>query len=157
MKFSAREDIEAPIEQVFREASNFEGFERAALRRGARVQRTDRKSFPTTTLAWEIAFLFRGRQRDLLAELTELDAPNRLVVCSDSGGMDGALVVELVALSRNRTRLSAELEFRPRTLSSRLLVQTLRMAKSKLTQRYKLRVAKFAAQVEGRGRRSKSG
>jgi len=37
MKFAAREDIEAPIEYVFSQISDFPALERSALRRGADV------------------------------------------------------------------------------------------------------------------------
>ncbi|MCK4712108.1 MAG: SRPBCC family protein, partial [Marinosulfonomonas sp.] len=76
MKFSTKEDIEAPIEAVFKAVSDFNAFERFALRRGARVQRVDRKTHPQTTIAWDIEFPYRGKKRQLLAELTEFDAPH---------------------------------------------------------------------------------
>ena len=38
MKLATREDIDAPIEAVFEQLSDFDGFERAALRRGAEVR-----------------------------------------------------------------------------------------------------------------------
>ena len=38
MKLATREDIDAPIEAVFRELSDFDSFERAILRRGAEVE-----------------------------------------------------------------------------------------------------------------------
>ena len=41
MKFSTREDIEAPVDHVFAEVSDFAGFERRALRHGADITRLD--------------------------------------------------------------------------------------------------------------------
>lgn len=150
MKFTSQEDIEAPIDAVFLAVSNFDTIERSALRRGARVQRVDRKTHPSTQIAWDVGFIFRGKRRDMLVELTALEAPNHLLVQSLTGGLGGEVSVDLVALSRNRTRLSIEIEVKPGTLSSRLMVQSMRLAKSKLTKRFRLKVAGFAADIEDR-------
>ena len=150
MKFSTREDIEAPIDFVFEQLTNFQFFERSALRRGAEVQRVDTLSSPGVGMAWDIAFKLRGKMRDLKMELTSLDVPNGLVLSSRSTAMGGNLVVDLVALSKGRTRMSADIELKPINLSSRLLVQSLKLARSNLTGRYKLRVAEFARDLEDR-------
>ena len=42
MRITARQDVEAPIAEVFAQATDHVGFERQALRRGADVRRTDR-------------------------------------------------------------------------------------------------------------------
>lgn len=150
MIFTSKEDIEAPIDAVFGAVSNFSTIERSALRRGATVQRVDRKTHPSTTIAWDVGFTFRGKKREMLVELTDLEAPNRMLVQSLSGGLEGEVSVDLVALSKNRTRMTIELEVRPKSLSARLMVQSLRLAKSKLTKRYQIKVAGFATDIEGR-------
>ena len=42
MKLSSRQDIEAPVAFVFDALNDFQAWERAALRRGAEVARTDK-------------------------------------------------------------------------------------------------------------------
>ena len=46
------------------------------------------------------------------------------------------------------------LDIKPLNLSARLLVQSLKLAKTSLTKKYKLRVAEFARTLEERQRRS---
>ena len=64
MKFSTREDIEAPIEGVFDMLCDFEGFERSAMRRGAEVQRVDRLPKPGVGMIWDVVFSMRGKMRN---------------------------------------------------------------------------------------------
>jgi carbon monoxide dehydrogenase subunit G len=149
MIFTTKEDIEAPIETVFAAVSDFEGFERTALRRGAKVQRTTPKT-PSAQIAWNIEATTRGKKRNILAELTEMDNPTRLFIESASGGLTANTSVDLVELSRNRTRLKIEFEIKPRTLGARLLVQSLRLAKNSLTKKFKQRIAQFATDIENR-------
>ncbi len=150
MKFSAREDIEAPIDYLFVQVSDFQSFERSALRRGADVQRVDKLTKIGVGMAWDASFKMRGRMRELQMELTDFDPPNCMVLSSRSTAMGGDMVVDLVALSRARTRLSVDIDLRPKNLSSRLLVQSLKLARSTLTKRFQLRVAGFARDLEDR-------
>ncbi|WP_299694062.1 SRPBCC family protein [uncultured Tateyamaria sp.] len=154
MKFSAREDIEASIEDVFAALSEFETFERQAMRRGAEVQRVDDLQTPGVGASWRVAFTMRGRRRDMNLQLVRYDAPNEMGFTAKSPGMDAAFDVELLALSRTRTRMAVALELTPLNLASRLLVQSLKLAKSNLTKRYKQRVADYAKQLEERLKRS---
>jgi hypothetical protein len=154
MKFSSREDIEAPIEEVFLALCDFEGFERQAMRRGAEVQRTDTLGAPGVGMSWNASFTMRGRLRKLKLELIRYDVPNEMVFAATSPNMDGLFSVELMALSRSRTRMAIALELTPLNLSARLLVQSLKLAKNSLTKRFKLRVADYAKSLEERLQRS---
>lgn len=150
MKLVAKEDIEVPIDDLFVMLSDFEGFERAALRRGAEVQRSDSLRQPGPGMSWKAAFVFRGRERKVTMELVTLDAPGLMEFRGGSQALDGDFRIELVALSRRRTRMTLSLEIAPKTLSARLMVQSLKLARNNVTRRFQLRVAGFAKDIETR-------
>jgi len=154
MKFSTREDIEAPIAYVYAQITDFQGFERQAMRRGADVQRIDGTGAINVGSAWDVAFKFRGKDRKMKASIATLESPTLLEINTVAAGLDGASSVELVALSRNRTRISVTVEMSPRSLSARLLLQSLKLAKNSLTRKFKLRVTDFAEEVELRYRKT---
>lgn len=148
MKFSTKEDIAAPIDEVFAAVSDFDAMERAILRRGAEVTRTDSLAAPAPGMSWEARFTFRGKTRELLTELTAYAPPEGLAAKSSVSGLDGITEVELVQLSPRQTRMHVALELKPATLSARVFLQTLRLAKAKITQRFKSGIHRFAREVE---------
>ncbi len=154
MKFVSKEDIEAPIDLVFAQVSDFAALERAALRRGAEVQRTDSLRKPDVGMSWHAAFVARGRQRQLDIRMTEYDPPNGMRIHSVAQGLETDLKLDLVALSRGRTRLSVELDLKPRSISARLLVQSLKLARANLVKKFHLRMADYARELEDRIRRA---
>lgn len=154
MKFSTKEDVEAPIDAVFTMLCDFESFERSAMRRGAEVQRVDQMNVPGPGMTWRVAFDLRGKRRELELEMVTFDRPNEMVLESTSPGLLGQMRFELLPLSRSRTRILVELEIKPLNLSARLLVQSLKLAKNTLTRKYKLRVAEQAKAMEERYSRS---
>ena len=152
MHFTAKEDIEGPIDRVFAMLSDFESYERAAMRRGAEVERTDKLRAPGVGMAWQARFKLRGRDRNVALTLAALDPPNGMRVDFGSQGLDGDMTIDLLAMSRNRTRMTLAIELRPKTLSARLMVQSLKLARANLTKRFALRVAEFAKDLEDRMR-----
>lgn len=148
MKFSAREDIEAPIDHVFQIVTDFDAFERQALRRGADVKRLDQGPY-TVGSAWDVSFTFRGKERRLKATLTRME-PQGLLIDAVSPNLEGNSVIELVPLSPARTRLAVSIEMKAKTLTARLMLQSLKLAKASLNQRFKKRVADFAEDIEAR-------
>ena len=150
MKFSTREDVEVPIDQAFALICDFDAYERSAMRRGAEVRRVDDLSKPGVGMKWAASFKLRGKKRNLELEMTRFDQPTEICVLSSTSGINGTGQIELLALSRGRTRILVEFELKPTNLSARLLVQSLKLAKNSLTKRYKLRVAEFAKNIEDR-------
>lgn len=150
MKFSTREDIDAPISTVFAAISDFDHFERQVLRRGADVKRIDKLDGPCVGMRWKTRATIRGRKRDIDSELTEFTPESKLCLSSQVGGVDSALVLELLALSSRRTRLRVALDLTPTNLSARLFVQSLKLAKASLQKRFEDRVVNFAKEVEAR-------
>jgi uncharacterized protein YndB with AHSA1/START domain len=153
MQFSSKEDIDVPIEQVFRSLSEFELFERSAIRRGIDVRRLTEIQELQRGAAWQADFRMRGKPRQLMLELVEYDPPTLILFSAVSQGLEAKLVVDLVALSPGRTRMAIVLNIVPRTLSARLMVQSLRLAKSNLNKRFKLKVAEYAKSLEDRAQR----
>lgn len=156
MKFSTREDVNLPADSVFSAVSDFQKFERIALRRGAEIARTDNLDSPGVGATWHSQLTYRGRRRDITSELTEFEVPERMVIDIRSRGVRGDFQVQLIPLSPRRTRMMVQLDLRPRTLGVRVFLQSLRLAKSSLNKRFKRAVADFAREIEGQGPRSAS-
>ena len=150
MKISTREDIEAPIDYVFWEVSDFDGIERQILRRGVRLERVSTGGEDKLGMSWTARVPFRGRQRDVSAHVAELTAPTFYRISSTTGGVLADVAVELVALSRNRTRVVIGIDIRPASLSARLLIQSMKLAKSNLQRRFDQRVAEYALAITER-------
>jgi hypothetical protein len=150
MQFKSREDIEAPIEFVFDQVTDFPSFERQALRRGADVRKRDSNPQPGLGSGWDVTFKYRGKDRLLSAEIIHFEAGNSFVLDIRSGGISGQTLVDLVALSRGRTRLSVVTELAAQGLTARLLLQSLKLAKTNLAKRMSGRISAYANDIEDR-------
>jgi len=153
MQFLAKDDIAAPIAHVFAQITDFAAFERQAMRRGADVRRIDTLPRAGIGNVWSVRFLFRGRERDLRAEVTGFDPPNGLTLTAVAQNLSVVTVIELVALSRTHTRLTIRLDLAASGLATRLLLQSLKLAKGGLTRKFEARVSEFAQDVQARYQR----
>lgn len=150
MKFTAQEDIEASIDHVFSQVSDFAALERSALRRGAEVQRVVDLPEPGPGMKWDTAFMLRGKRREMTIELVEFDRPNGMVMISTSPNTSGRMVLDIVALSKGRTRLNVTIDVAPKTLAARLVFQSLKLARGNLNRKFRKRIAEFARDLEDR-------
>ena len=137
MRFSAREDIKAPAHDVFAALTNFSDFERAALRRGIDVVRNDAAGAPALGASWQVDFPFRGRQRRMHVLLDRLEVNELVGATAEVSGLTSDAQLELVPLSPQHTRLRIVVDLKPKTISARLFLQSVRLTKSGLTNRFK--------------------
>lgn len=151
MKFSAREDIEAPIGKVWAVVTDYDSFELAALRRGVEVARQGSEP------AWQAAFTFRGKRRQIALKLDRAEEPGLLAFAAEGRVLQADLVVELVELGPRRTRMTVTTELRPLTLAARLFLQSVKLARGRVTRRYQQGVVKLATMIEARTRGQPAG
>ena len=147
MKFSSHEYIEAPAQVVFAALSDHEQFQRVMQQRGIAMRRVDDRPEVGPGTAWEIDFNFRGRARKLRCLVTEVQAPERLCLSNESDGLTGDVAISVVTLATNRSRLLVSVEMKPKNLSARLLLQSMRFAKGSLDRKFKSRLHDWAAQM----------
>jgi hypothetical protein len=163
MRFTASADIAAPIEQVFGAATDHEGFVRRAERRGAEVRRTDRlgqrpgRAPLPLGAAWRASFPFRGRERRVEVHLARLEPPTLAEALVEGGGFAARLGADLLALSRDLTRLTLAVDVQARTLSGRVMLQGMRFARGAVERRMKARLLAWAREVEAQARRARPG
>lgn len=150
MKISTREDISAPIEDVFAAVSDFGAIERLFQRRGIVIERDAGAPANGVGRRWVARANWRGRKHRIEAELIELTPDRGYTIESRTGGVVSTTVVDLVRLAPKQTRMLLSVDLRPTTLSSRLLVQSLKLAKGRLTERLKVRASDFAREIESR-------
>jgi carbon monoxide dehydrogenase subunit G len=153
MELTTNEDIEAPLEAVFATVADFDVLERSALRRGVDVRRTDQMYDHGPGMTWATSFAFRGKTRTATIELIRYEPSELMSFTGVSGGLEVDMTINLVALSRSRTRLSITVEMRPRTLSARLLMQSIKLAKANVVKRFRVRIADYAKDIEDRAKR----
>lgn len=147
MKFSSHEDIKALAQAVFAALSDHEQFQRVMQQRGVAMRRVDDRPDLGPGMAWEIDFKFRGRARKLRCLVTEVQGPERLCLSNESDGLTGKVAISVLSLARQRSRVLVAVEMKPKNLSARLLLQSMRFAKGSLDRKFKSRIHDWASQM----------
>jgi len=147
MKFSARKDVLAPIDVVFERATEFERFERILRRQGVNVRRLGPAERAAALVAWKAQVDYRGKTRNIAADLTEMETPARFCMASHVNGVDTVLEVDFVDITPQKSRMIVGLELRPKTLAARLFVQSLKLGKANLDRKFEDRVARYASML----------
>jgi hypothetical protein len=157
MKLATKYDVEAPAAFVFAQLADFEGWERAAMRRGADVMRTDKRTAIGPGMTWASHFPYRGKDRHVTITLDAITPTSLLELTGVSTLLDGVVQVEVLDLAARRTRIEVKLEIKPKTIAARIYVQSLRLARARVERGFAQRVAQLTADIEDRFRRSQRG
>ncbi|MCW1918940.1 SRPBCC family protein [Rhodobacter sp. KR11] len=153
MKLVARYDVDVPVNFVWAEITDFEAWERMAMRRGAEVTRTDRMTQKGAGMAWALGFAFRGQARKATLAVHLMTEPEKLTVSGQSALADVTMAISLMDLTSTRTRIEVKTELKPRTIAARLYVQGLKLARKKVERQYANRISQLAVEIEDRFRR----
>lgn len=152
MKLATKKDIEAPIAKVWEALSDYEAWERSAMRRGVDVERTDKLTKPGPGMSWMSRFSYRARERKADMKLTEMTGPGLLAFMLTSDTVEVAAKVELIEMSARRTRMHLTSDVKPRSLGARLFLQSLRLARAKVDRKFDAKVGQLALELETRAK-----
>jgi hypothetical protein len=155
MKLTAKTDLEAPLSFVFATLTDHAAWEREAVRRGAEVERPADMPLSGVGAGWRLRFRFRGKARKFLLRIDELTQDQRLAVSLEGQAIEGASVLEVLALSPRRTRLRVTLTVKPKSIAARLFINTLRLAKGRVQSRFEMRLGQLGARIQDRYVRSR--
>jgi hypothetical protein len=150
MKLTGRKDVEAPADFVFATLTDFESWERFAMRRGMDVSRTDTLAKPGPGMGWLVIFEYRGKKREMRISMDQIGPGAQLKLRGQSPNVEGECQIEVVEMSTRRCRLHLTLDGRPRTLGARLFMQSLRLAKGRVDRRFDGRLEVLAQELESR-------
>jgi hypothetical protein len=164
MKLSAKYDVEADSAFVFRHLADFEGWERAATRRGAEVVRVDAPSdgVPSggsrlgPSVTWETRFRYDGKARAVTVRLEQFAPDTALALTGTSKLADARLEIDVMELSGLRTRLLVRLDIKPKTVAARIYVQSLRVVRSRVERNFAQRIAQLGVDIENQKRAARA-
>lgn len=145
MKLTTKQDIEAPLDFAYSYLSDFDQFERLAARKGAKVTRSGPAQ--GNGQAWDIRFKFKGKMRQVKLTLLKAERDAVLSFSLESPMFEGISQIDLVRLGPGQTRMVAALDFRPKTLTARLFIQSMKLARGRVQRKLDKGGAKLARAI----------
>ncbi|MDH5797631.1 MAG: SRPBCC family protein [Paracoccaceae bacterium] len=148
MKFSTRTELRVPADDVFRAITDMARLERQLLRKGVEIEGPKDVDVLGTGQIWRAKFHYRGKKRKIEAAIEDLSRPKRIVIESQVDGLENRCEIDLIALSQTKTRFRMAVELRPKTLSARIFLQSLKLVKQRANKRFTARVRTYLFDVE---------
>lgn len=150
MRLTAVHAINAPVDFVFKEFTNFSGFEAHAQERELTVERTDSVTGIDVDMEWQISGMVRGKHREVCVRLDEYRENDRIQYTSASGAMSGQMLFEFEDLGSDVTEVSFHVDPKAESISSRLILQSIRLAKNSVEKRITKSMRIFGEQIEAK-------
>lgn len=154
MKFETIEDLDMPRKAAFDMLSEFTFFERMAMRRGAEVSRRNADHKTGLGAAWDLNIPWRGKTVKMQVDVVRFEENDALGFQANAPAIEVMLDVELVALSNHKTRLLVKSDISAKTLTGRLLLQSMKLTRGKIEKRMKKRIAEQSRNLEERYRQT---
>jgi len=155
MQFSSVQDVNAPLDFVFQQMSDFDSYEAFALRSGAEVERQDALTMKEAGMQWFIRGELRGKHRDVQVELTDYQPDNIMGFLIKSSGVEATAKMEAMALTRKQSRIKVTTVLAPKTISARLIMQSAKLARSSLNKKFNHRFWTYANYIENNYNKSR--
>lgn len=148
MKFRVSEDVDAPRDVTFARFVDFREVEAEIVAHGAELSRAGSWLVPEVGRGWRGAVRLRGRLRPVASEITALQAPDLCEIRTRVGGMDAVHLMTFTEMRADMTRVQAVLDLSAGTLSARLALQTLKLARGRVLQRLQGHLARQGTRAE---------
>lgn len=155
MKFKVSEDVDAPQDMVWQRFTDFSGFEEDARGRGAVLSRVGNWTQTREGVEWRGEVTVRGRSRPISAKVSQMVQQELCVVDSRIGGMNCHQEMLFTPLAASVTRVTLILDLSADTLTARLLLQTMKLARGRVMQKLQGVLARQGNAVEAEYRRQK--
>jgi hypothetical protein len=155
MKFKVSEDVDAPRRMVWDKMTDFTAMETDARGRGATVIRVGNWTELAEGVEWRGEVTVRGKVRPLSSRVARLVQEDICLIESRIGGMSCVYELSFVSLTPEVTRVAVVLDLSAQTLTARLILQTMKLARGRVMQRLQGIVARQGNAVEAEYRKAK--
>jgi uncharacterized protein YndB with AHSA1/START domain len=148
MKLSLRRDIDAPAGRIFAALATPDALERMARERGAELRRLDDGAAGPSGARWSVRVEINGRVRRGTARIAAYEPGRRVAVAAEFDDLAALADVALTPLAAERTRLDGALGLRSRSMTGRILLHSLKLAKGSIARRLDSRLGTLAGRLE---------
>lgn len=148
MKLKISGDAERPVDQVFAVLLDYQSVEDELRSRGFEIRRVGKWSELAQGVAWTGRGKVRGKVRPVAANVAVLEPGRMIQIDAQVGGMQISHETRLVPLGERVTRINVTADLRPSTLSARLIIQSLKLARGRVLERMERRLASDIRRVE---------